>query len=49
MRNRGVFVPELSIDDIKEIYAVREAVESAAARILLAAATGSDQRHLARL
>lgn len=37
LRNRGVFVPELSIDDIKEIYAVREAVESAAARILLAA------------
>ncbi len=37
LRNRGVFVPELSTDDIKEIYAVREAVESAAARILLAA------------
>ena len=27
----------MSVDDIKEIYAVREAVESAAARILLAA------------
>ena len=37
LRNRGVFVPELSIDDIKEIYAVREAVESASAKILLAA------------
>lgn len=37
MRNRGVFVPEMSIDDIKEIYAVREAVESAAAKILVAA------------
>ncbi|WP_406274254.1 GntR family transcriptional regulator [Nocardia sp. NBC_00881] len=37
LRNRGVFVPELSIDDIKEIYAVREAVESASANILLAA------------
>ena len=37
MRNRGVFVPEMSIDDIKEIYAVREAVESAAAKVLLAA------------
>jgi DNA-binding GntR family transcriptional regulator len=37
MRNRGVFVPEMSIEDIKEIYAVREAVESAAAKILLAA------------
>lgn len=35
LRNRGVFVPELSIDDIKEIYAVREAVESASANILL--------------
>jgi DNA-binding GntR family transcriptional regulator len=37
LRNRGVFVPELSIDDIREIYAVREAVESAASKILLAA------------
>ena len=37
LRNRGVFVPELSIDDIREIYAVREAVESASANILLAA------------
>ena len=36
-RNRGVFVQEMSLDDIKEIYAVREAVESAAAKILLAA------------
>jgi DNA-binding GntR family transcriptional regulator len=34
-RNRGVFVTELSTDDVKEIYAVREAVESAAANILL--------------
>jgi DNA-binding GntR family transcriptional regulator len=34
-RNRGVFVLELSIDDIKEIYAVREAIESAAANILM--------------
>jgi DNA-binding GntR family transcriptional regulator len=34
-RNRGVFVLELSTDDIKEIYAVREAVESAAANILM--------------
>ena len=38
-RNRGVFVLELSTDDIKEIYAVREAVESAAANILMDAAT----------
>jgi DNA-binding GntR family transcriptional regulator len=37
MRNRGVFVPEVTVDDIKEIYAVREAVESAAAKALLAA------------
>ena len=34
-RNRGVFVLELSGDDIREIYAVREAVESAAANILM--------------
>jgi DNA-binding GntR family transcriptional regulator len=37
LRNRGVFVMELSIDDIKEIYAVREVVEKAAANILLTA------------
>jgi DNA-binding GntR family transcriptional regulator len=37
MRNRGVFVPELTIDDVKEIYAVREAVELSAAKMLLAA------------
>ncbi|WP_461163882.1 GntR family transcriptional regulator [Arthrobacter sp. R4-81] len=36
-RNRGVFVLELSNDDIKEIYAVREAVETTAAEALLAA------------
>ncbi|NWL26220.1 GntR family transcriptional regulator [Paenarthrobacter ureafaciens] len=34
-RNRGVFVAELSEDDIREIYAVREAVELAAATTLL--------------
>ncbi|TDF92464.1 MULTISPECIES: GntR family transcriptional regulator [Arthrobacter] len=34
-RNRGVFVHELSIQDIREIYAVREAVESTAADALL--------------
>ena len=34
-RNRGVFVLELSSDDIKEIYAVREAVELAATDILM--------------
>lgn len=34
-RNRGVFVLELSTEDIKEIYAVREAVELAAANTLL--------------
>jgi DNA-binding GntR family transcriptional regulator len=38
-RNRGVFVLELSKDDIREIYAVREAVESAAANILMDAGT----------
>jgi DNA-binding GntR family transcriptional regulator len=37
LRNRGVFVTELSIDDISEIYAVREAVEKASAEILLTA------------
>jgi DNA-binding GntR family transcriptional regulator len=36
-RNRGVFVLELSADDIREIYAVREAVESTAADALLKA------------
>jgi DNA-binding GntR family transcriptional regulator len=34
-RNRGVFVLELSTEDIKEIYDVREAVELAAANTLL--------------
>src|SRR5919112_4285185 len=34
-RNRGVFVLELTVDDIREIYAVREAVESTAAEALL--------------
>jgi DNA-binding GntR family transcriptional regulator len=37
LRNRGVFVTELSIDDIREIYAVREAVEKASVEILLTA------------
>ncbi|WP_284755838.1 GntR family transcriptional regulator [Arthrobacter sp. efr-133-R2A-120] len=40
-RNRGVFVLELSTVDIKEIYAVREAVELAAANTLLD--SGPDQ------
>jgi DNA-binding GntR family transcriptional regulator len=35
-RNRGVFVPELSKEDIEENYVVREAVELAAAQTLLA-------------
>ncbi|MEV7607831.1 GntR family transcriptional regulator [Paenarthrobacter sp. NPDC089322] len=34
-RNRGVFVLELTTADVKEIYAVREAVELAAANTLL--------------
>ena len=34
-RNRGVFVLELSTEDVREIYAVREAVELAAADSLL--------------
>lgn len=34
-RNRGVFVLELSLEDVKEIYAVRETVETACAAILL--------------
>jgi DNA-binding GntR family transcriptional regulator len=37
LRNRGVFVKELTIDDIREIYAVREAVELLSAKMLLAA------------
>lgn len=40
-RNRGVFVLELETEDIKEIYAVRESVESAAANTLL---DGSQER-----
>ncbi|MHC6219424.1 GntR family transcriptional regulator [Arthrobacter sp. MMS24-S77] len=40
-RNRGVFVLELSPEDIREIYAVREAVELAAANTLLG--SGQDQ------
>ena len=34
-RNRGVFVTELSTADVKEIYAVREAVELAASTTLM--------------
>src|ERR671920_1128191 len=34
-RNRGVFVLELSTEDVKEIYDVRESVELAAANTLL--------------
>jgi DNA-binding GntR family transcriptional regulator len=34
-RNRGVFVLELAIEDVREIYAVREAVEASAADTLL--------------
>jgi DNA-binding GntR family transcriptional regulator len=34
-RNRGVFVTELSAADVKEVYAVREALELAAATTLL--------------
>lgn len=34
-RNRGVFVLELSTEDVREIYSVREAVELAAAITLL--------------
>ncbi|WP_120521046.1 GntR family transcriptional regulator [Arthrobacter celericrescens] len=35
-RNRGVFVRELTSEDIREIYAVRQALESTAAEELLA-------------
>lgn len=35
-RNRGMFVLDLSVDDVAEIYAAREAIESAAARAVLA-------------
>jgi DNA-binding GntR family transcriptional regulator len=37
LRNRGVFVKELTTDDIREIYAVREAIELSSAKMLLAA------------
>ncbi|WP_138417037.1 GntR family transcriptional regulator [Sinomonas gamaensis] len=36
-RNRGVFVRELSAEDVKEVYFVREAIETAAAKALLGA------------
>ena len=42
-RNRGVFVLELSMKDVEEIYAVREAVESACANLLI---DGGDQKIL---
>ena len=44
LRNRGVFVKELTIADIREIYAVREAVEKASAEILLTAADSQIDR-----
>ena len=44
LRNRGVFVTDLTIDDIREIYAVREAVEKASAEILLTAAQSQIDR-----
>jgi DNA-binding GntR family transcriptional regulator len=34
-RNRGLFVVELTLDDVRDIYFAREAVESAAVRKLL--------------
>lgn len=34
-RNRGVFVCELSTEDVKEVYFAREAIETAAAKSLL--------------
>ncbi len=39
-RNRGVFVLELSPEDVREIYAVREAVETVAADTLLDSGAG---------
>ena len=44
-RNRGVFVLELR-PDIKEIYAVREAVETTAANNLLSSSPQAHQDHL---
>lgn len=35
-RNRGVFVLELTVNDVSEIYAAREAIELAAAEAILA-------------
>lgn len=40
-QNRGVFVLELSIEEIKEIYAARQAVESAVVKALL---DGNEER-----
>ena len=41
IRNRGVFVLKLNAADVREIYAVRQAIESAAAATLL---SGEDRR-----
>jgi len=35
-RNRGVFVLDLTVEDVSEIYAAREAIELAAAKAILA-------------
>ncbi|NLG55161.1 MAG: GntR family transcriptional regulator [Rhodococcus sp.] len=48
-RNRGVFVIELSAFDIAEIYAVRESVETAAARIIFELPTAERKQILDRL
>jgi DNA-binding GntR family transcriptional regulator len=45
-RNHGVFVKEVETHDLREIYEVRESVESAAASRLLDGSPKADQRHL---
>lgn len=39
-RNRGVFVLDLTVEDVSEIYAAREAIELAAAKAILALESG---------
>lgn len=43
-RNRGVFVLELSTEDVKEIYFAREVIETAAAKSMLGGGLSRSQR-----
>jgi DNA-binding GntR family transcriptional regulator len=47
--NRGYFVPRLSIEDLRELYELREALEGAAARCATLRMTDADIAELERL